>query len=126
MASGGYGIRGRGGSRPDRVSASTRSTEANPEMTVRIGDLVFDHVVYDAEGDVLYMSIGKPRPAADGDASPEGHAIRYGQDGEVIGITLVDAKWLLERDGKITVTLPPAVDASVEDLAPILQPADAA
>ena len=35
---------------------------------IHLGPYTFDHVVYDAEGDVLYLSIGEPRPAYD---SPE-------------------------------------------------------
>ena len=49
-------------------------------------------------------------------SSPEGHLVRYGADDRVIGITVVNAKWLSERDGEITVSL--RVDA--EDLAPAL------
>jgi hypothetical protein len=34
-------------------------------MTITIGTVTFDHVAYDAEGDVLYLSVGEPRQAAD-------------------------------------------------------------
>ena len=37
-------------------------------MTVHIGPYEFDDVDYDAKSDVLYLSIGKPRPAADSDS----------------------------------------------------------
>lgn len=73
---------------------------------VHLGPYTFDDVVYDAEGDVLYMSIGKPRPAVDAPPTPEGHIVRYDERDEVIGVTLVNAKWLLDRDGKLTVTFP--------------------
>ncbi|MGH2923422.1 MAG: DUF2283 domain-containing protein [Solirubrobacterales bacterium] len=89
-------------------------------MTVRIGDLVFDDVSYDERGDVLYLSVGKPRTAARTHATEEGHAVRFDETGNVIGITLVNAKWLSERDGKVTVTFPDRLEASAEELAPAL------
>lgn len=75
-------------------------------MSVRMGSHEFDSVVYDAERDVLYLRQGVPRPARETLASPEGHAIRLNESGEIIGITVVNAKWLAERDGQITVTIP--------------------
>jgi hypothetical protein len=41
--------------------------------------------------------------AADAVLTPEGHGVRYGPDGEVIGVTIINAKWLLERDGHLTI-----------------------
>ncbi len=78
---------------------------------IHIGPYAFDHVVYDAEGDVLYLSIGEPRPAYDSPETPEGHGVRYDESYEVIGVTIVNAKWWLEREGEIRVTFPqtPAV-----------------
>ena len=66
----------------------------------------FDNVVYDRDGDVLYVSVGEPRAAADFDASPEGHYLRYDEHGALMGLTIVNAKWLLEQDGRIVITLP--------------------
>ena len=40
-------------------------------MTVRIGDWEFDSHAYDAEADVLYLSIGEPRDGY-GEESPRG------------------------------------------------------
>lgn len=78
---------------------------------IHIGPYAFDDVDYDAESDVLYLSIGKPRPAYDAPETPEGHGVRYDEHEEVIGVTIVGAKQALERDGRITVTFPesPAV-----------------
>jgi uncharacterized protein YuzE len=78
---------------------------------IHIGPYSFDHVVYDAEGDVLYLSIGEPQPAYDSPETPEGHAVRYDESYEVIGVTIVNARWWLEKDGEIKVTFPetPAV-----------------
>ncbi|HEU4904974.1 MAG TPA: DUF2283 domain-containing protein [Solirubrobacterales bacterium] len=75
-------------------------------MSIRMGSHEFDSVSYDAEGDVLYLRRGAPRPARETLASPEGHAIRLSANGEIIGITIVSAMWVAERDGQITVTVP--------------------
>jgi uncharacterized protein YuzE len=87
-------------------------------MTIKIGTLSFDHVDYDADADVLYLSAGEPRLPAESFGTPEGHNIRYDENGEIIAITLVNAKWLLEREGDIKLTIPSRVQAA--DLAAAL------
>jgi uncharacterized protein YuzE len=89
-------------------------------MTVRMGSHEFDDVVYDAVGDVLYMHKGKPVPAAKTLASPEGHAVMLNAAGEIVGITVVNAKWLAERDGQITISVPERLETSAGDLASAL------
>jgi methyl coenzyme M reductase gamma subunit len=49
-------------------------------------------------------------------ATPEGHAIRLDEDGEMIGLTIVNARWLLDRDGKVVVTLPERIELPREEL----------
>ena len=46
--------------------------------------------------------------------------MRYNDAGEVIGVTIVNARWLLDRDGKITITIPERIDVSADALAPAL------
>lgn len=93
-------------------------------MIVRLGNHEFDHVVYDAEGDVLYLSRGEPAPAKMTLPSLEGHAVRLDATDAIIGITVVGAKWWTERDGRITVTIPDStciperLETSAEELAP--------
>jgi len=89
-------------------------------MIVRLGTHEFDDVLYDSDGDVLYLHKGKPVPAVETLASPEGHAIRLDGDGEIIGITIVNAKWLAERDGAITISVPEQIETSASELAPAL------
>ena len=89
-------------------------------MTLRIGRWEFDHVAYDARGDVLYLRIGESRAAAETHSTPEGHAVRLDEAGDVIGITIVNAKWLADRDGKVTITFPSLIETSAEALAPAL------
>ncbi len=84
---------------------------------ITIGTHKFDHVTYDEIGDVLYLSKGAPSEALETHASPEGHAVRLGQSGEVVGLTLVNARWLVERDGAITITVPEQITAREEELA---------
>ena len=75
-------------------------------MTVIVGDLTFDNVVYDGGADVLYLHTGDPAAAVEFGESPEGHALRYDAEGRLVGITIVNARWLLEQDEQVTVTLP--------------------
>jgi uncharacterized protein YuzE len=86
-------------------------------MTITIGTLTFDNVDYDADGDVLYLSVGEPREPADSYGTTEGHNVRYDDSGQVIALTLVNAKWLLERDGEVRVTIPNRVSADTLALA---------
>lgn len=51
-----------------------------------------------------------------------GHNIEYDEAGRVVGMTLTNVRWLLDRDGQVTITLP-AGHVSPEDLARALQPA---
>ncbi len=87
-------------------------------MTITIGAISFDHVEYDADGDVLYLSVGEPREPDDSFGTAEGHNVRYDKLGQVIALTLVNAKWLIERDGEVRVTIPSRVSANT--LAPAI------
>lgn len=75
-------------------------------MSVKIGHLTFDRVHYDARGDVLYLHRADPNDAVEVDASPEGHALRFNAAGELIGVTIVRPRWLLEQEGEIKITIP--------------------
>ncbi len=88
-------------------------------MTVTIAGIVFDDVAYDRDADVLYLSVGKPRAASDFEASPEGHYLRYDEAGALIGITIVNARRIFEREGSIPITLPEH-HVEVTDLGPVL------
>jgi YD repeat-containing protein len=79
---------------------------ATTEANVTLGDTVFDRVVYDREADVLYLHAGDPKRAVEFDESPEGHALRYDAAGQLVGVTIVNARKLVEQDGGVSVTLP--------------------
>jgi uncharacterized protein YuzE len=76
-------------------------------MKITIAGTTFDQHAYDERGDVLYLTAGAPQCAARTIATPEGHAMDYDDAGAVIGMVLVNARFLLERDGAVTVTIPP-------------------
>lgn len=75
-------------------------------MSFRIGDWEFDHVAYDAEADVLYLSIGKPRRAV-GEETPEGHVLLFDErSGEFCGVTLIGVRHIRETSGAVEITMP--------------------
>jgi len=85
-------------------------------VTVTIGNTTYDNVSYDAVADVLYLHVGDPHTAVDFDESPEGHALRFNADGNLVGVTIVNARWLLEHEGKITLTTPLRVEVGADAL----------
>jgi uncharacterized protein YuzE len=90
------------------------------DMSVTVDGLVFDRADYDTDGDVLYLARGKLNDADAAALTPEGHGIRYDADGHVVGVTIINARWLLDRDGYLTVTLPHAVRIEAPELAAAL------
>ena len=88
-------------------------------MSVKIAGSEFDRVDYDRDADVLYLHVGDPSSAVDWDESDEGHALRYGADGAIVGITIVNARRILEEDGEIAITLP-GQRVVAKDLGPVL------
>lgn len=91
-------------------------------MSVHAGTIAFESATYDDGGDVLYLHNGSPSDAVDFDGSPEGHHTRYDAAGDLVGITIVNARYILERDGAITVTLPDRV-LTAHDLGGVLSAA---
>jgi uncharacterized protein YuzE len=82
--------------------------------TITIGNITLDHATYDS-GDVLSRHVGDRQASADSLGTPEGHRVRYNADGDVIGVTVVNARRLLDRAGKIT--LPERIDVNAAALA---------
>jgi uncharacterized protein YuzE len=84
-------------------------------MTVHIGPYTFDRVRYDHDADVLYLSQGDPARAVDFDETPQGHAVSFGENGDLIGLTLIDIRRLLDAgEGELLLELP--AKASPADL----------
>ena len=76
-------------------------------MSVTIAGIEFEHHVYDGRANVLYLTVaGYEGPPADADATPEGHGVEYDEKRKVTAMTLVNVKWLLDRDGELTISWP--------------------
>lgn len=84
-------------------------------MTLRIHNWEFDHQSYDSDADVLYLSIGAPRPGV-GEETREGHVLRYDEDGNLIGLTLIDVRELIDAEGGIRITIPSETRIATEDI----------
>ena len=82
-------------------------------MTIRVANTDFDRVDYDADADVLYLAAGDPARAVDFDETQEGHAVRYGADVEIVGITIVNVRRLLDDHGAVRISLPETTTAAV-------------
>jgi uncharacterized protein YuzE len=85
------------------------------DNTITIGDTTFDHIEYDRDADVLYLSVGDPQPASHTYGTPEGHAVRYDADGAIVGITIVNARHLLDHE-ELVITVPHVVDVRRDEL----------
>jgi hypothetical protein len=75
-------------------------------VVVSVAGVDFDHYAYDKRGDVLYLSVGRPQEPGRTLVTTEGHAIDYDEPGAMIGMVLVNVRFLLDRDGAVTVTIP--------------------
>lgn len=92
-------------------------------MSITIAGTTFEDHHYDQRGDVLYLSVAQYKgPPAKASSTPEGHNVEYDATGRVVGMTLTNVSWLLDRDGEITITLP-AGHVGPDDLAQALRPA---
>lgn len=102
------------------VFANRKDPKDMERVNIKIGALTFDRADYDADSDVLYLHVGEPQ-AGEGEETPEGHVLRYAPgSSKVIGLTVLGAQRTLERDGRISITVPETVETTAEDLAPAL------
>jgi hypothetical protein len=76
-----------------------------PSLALTIDGVTFDRYHYYEAGDVLCFHTGPERFAVDFDETVEDHHLRFGADGELLSLTILNARWLLDRDGAIGVTL---------------------
>jgi uncharacterized protein YuzE len=74
-------------------------------MTISFGTTVFDKVSYDRDADVLYLNV-EGTETARWDESPEGHVLRFDENGDLCGVTLIGVQHNLDANGGITVTVP--------------------
>jgi uncharacterized protein YuzE len=90
------------------VTAFIQRKNPGQQLMIKIAGIEFDHHSYDEEADVLYLSVGQPQVPAETDATPEGHAVDFDADGNVIGMIIVNLRFLLERHGELKITWPEA------------------
>jgi hypothetical protein len=74
-------------------------------VSLRIGRHTFRYATYDASSDVLYAALEGP-PSGAREPSPEGHIWRFDDAGRFIGITFMNPREQLGREGAVYVTLP--------------------
>lgn len=75
-------------------------------MDLTIGPWKFDHVSYDADADVAYLSIGEPQRAV-GEETPEGHIARFSEEtGQFCGLTLIGVREIVDGPQPTTITIP--------------------
>jgi uncharacterized protein YuzE len=89
-------------------------------MSISIGDYQFERAAYDDEADVLYLRSEGAGQAVSTHATPEGHAVQFDESGRVIGMTLVNARWLLDREGRIVISVPARIETSADELAAVI------
>jgi len=74
-------------------------------VSLRAGPYTFSHVTYDAPSDVVYASIGRPRPGRRVE-TPESHYLRFDDRDRFTGIIFMNPLERLEREGAVYVSLP--------------------
>ena len=76
-----------------------------PPVALTIGDAAFDRYHYDEVADTLCFHTGPTEWAVDFDETVEDHHMRFAADGKLLSLMICNARWLLDRDGAIDVTL---------------------
>jgi len=74
-------------------------------MAIRVGRHTFSYSTYDPPSDVLEVGVEGP-PSGRRERSPEHHIWRFGEDDQLTGITFMNPRAQLEREGAVYVTLP--------------------
>jgi uncharacterized protein YuzE len=84
-------------------------------MALRAGPYTFSHVTYDPPSDVLYAAIGAPRPGRRVE-TPESHFLRFDSRDRFSGVTFMNPREQLEREGAVYVSLPEGDRARVQGI----------
>ena len=75
-------------------------------MAVKIAGIEFDTVSFDAKEDVLDVQRGGLESAVSFGKSKEGDEIRFGADGEIVGIAIYHARARYLPERTLSITLP--------------------
>jgi hypothetical protein len=92
-------------------------------VSLRAGPYTFSHVTYDPPSDVLYASIGQPRPGKRVE-TPEADYLRFDSRDRFNGMILMNPRERLERDGAVYVSLPQGDLVRVQGVETVVQAAD--
>jgi len=92
-------------------------------MSLRAGPYTFSHVTYDPPSDVLYASIGVPRPGRR-TQTPEAHYLRFDSRDRFSGVIFMNPRAQLERDGAVYVSLPEGDRVRVQGIESLVQAAE--
>jgi uncharacterized protein YuzE len=93
-------------------------------VSLRAGSYTFPYVTYDAPSDVLYASIEPQRRQGRRQLTPEEHFLRFDDEGRFVGLTLVEPRSQLERDGAVYISLPSGDRVRVQGIELELRAAD--
>lgn len=91
-------------------------------MSLRAGPYTFSHVTYDPPSDVLYAAIGRPGPGRRVQ-TPESHYLRFDDRDRFSGITFMNPREQLEREGAVYVSLPEGDRVRVQGVEAVVQAA---
>jgi uncharacterized protein YuzE len=75
-------------------------------MALRAGPFTFTYVTYDASSDMLYAGFEPQRRHGSREVTPEDDFLRFDESGRFVGITLVNPRSRLEREGAVNLSLP--------------------
>lgn len=89
-------------------------------VSLRAGPYTFSHVTYDPPSDVLYATIGDPRPGRRVE-TPESHYLRFDDRDRFTGIIFMNPRAQLERDGGVYVSLPEGDRVRVQGVEALVQ-----
>lgn len=91
-------------------------------MSLRAGPYTFSHVTYDPPSDVLYASIGQPRPGRRVQ-TPESDYLRFDSRDRFTGLIVMNPRERLEREGAVYVSLPQGDRVRVQGVESVVQAA---
>ncbi len=81
------------------------TTQDMPPVALTIGGVAFDRYHYDEVADTLCFHTGPTEWAVVFDETVEDHHMRFAADGTLLSLMICNARWLLDRDDTIAVTL---------------------
>ena len=92
-------------------------------MSLRAGPYTFSHVTYDPPSDVVYASIGRPRPGRRIETA-ESHYLRYDDRDRFTGIIFMNPRAQLESEGAVYVSLPEGDRVRVQGVEALVRQAE--